>query len=449
MYHIDFTRYAGKRIQMAFISSSCKTASNNLIRLAEVSLNRLTTANYQATTCSWDDYEDDNFSISAYDLRVGTTEYQTYMRATKSGENDKYATMHLTVLRDTVISIQATVCEGTHYTDYNFDINNASVSRQYKQKLQGENACDSVVVLDLTVLPRLYTEVHETICHGGYYEFNGVKYYIPTVQTDILSSLTTGCDSIVTLVLTVNGMLNGAEEVHLCPGDAFEFGKFGSITEDGTYVDTIRTATGCDCIATVRIFTHQAQHTLLHSAVCEGEHFDKYNFSGLTASGVYHGRNDLKTIYGCASTVTLHFMVADASRMLRDSIAVNQLPYMLDDEEILPVGTAEGTYTREISLSCGKVTLTITVGEPTGLHSVFANTLAIAPNPVSVGQDIRILGTFAADAVVEVVSTTGARIYYAENVLSPVIIPGIHVAGAYLVTVTSDGQVFQSKLIVR
>lgn len=452
LYHLDMSRYIGKRIKVAFISASTSwPPANNSIRLAQVQLNTVRINRYAATICGYNDYEDENFSLDATTLHVdSTTVYEQYVQAAVDGVQDVYSIMALTVngIPETVISDK--VCEGEDYTNYNFAIRNCRTSNTYRQKLCGEGteACDSVVTLHLTVTPRLRQDVYETICQGNYYEFNGTKYYTATVHADTLSSLVSGCDSIVTLYLTVNSMLEGEHTEHLCQGGYIEFGKFGKITEAGTYVDTIKNTLGCDSLATLHVFTHEAAATISRAAICQGERYSKDNWTGLTVSGVYTNTN-LKTVYGCDSTVTLHLMVAGADMMMQDSIAVDQLPYVLDGEELLPVGTAEGVYTKEVTLLCGKATLTITVGEPTGLHSVFANTLAIAPNPVSVGQDIKVLGTFSSNAVVEVITTTGACIYRQENVQTPVIIPGLPIAGVYMVTITDNEQVFQTKLIVK
>ena len=446
LYTIDMTKYIGKQIQVAFINSSTKTATSNRIRMANISINTVITNAYPATVCHWNDYADDNFTIDAMNVAVGTTTFEKYTQAKLDGSSDTLDVLSLIVVANAEKEISATICEGEDYSNDNFDIKNATTSQIYKQKLTGVNTCDSIVVLNLNVLPRLYSTVEKTICQGDFFEFNGVKYYTNTTHTDTLYAVN-GCDSIVSLYLSVNAILAGETEEHLCPGESVEFGKFGTITAEGIYVDTVKNALGCDSVATLHVYTHKAAATTVHAAICQGSTYTGGVWSGLRDAGDYPSQQ--KTVWGCDSIATLHLMVVGEDMAIRDSIALDELPYILNDVELLPVGTTEGTYTENVDLSCGSVTLTIVVGEPTGLHSVFASSLAIAPNPVVVGQAIRVLGSFAADAVVEVVSTTGARIYRAGNVPSPVTIPGIPVSGTYLVTVTSNGQVFQSKLIVR
>lgn len=452
IYFVDMSQFVGKRIQIAFINSSIKTGSNNRIRLATVQLNKVFIDKYQSSICQWQDYKDDYFNIDAYDLKVGaTTTYETYTQTKLNGKQDTLVVLDLKVSPETTTTMTATVCEGADYTLDNFDIHNALSTNEYKQKLQNADGCDSIVSLTLNVTPRVRTQVEQTICQGDYYEFNGNRYYISTVHTDTLTSVVTGCDSIVTLYLTVNDILRGETDEHLCPGETVEFGKFGAISEAGKYIDTLKTALNCDSVATLYVYTHESAATTKRAAICQGDRYEDSYWAGLTKPGDYPTPH--KTVWGCDSIVTLHLMVANLDNsgkiVLVDSVEVGDLPYVLNDEELLPATATEGVYTRPIKLACGDAIITIVVGKPTGLNSVFATSLAIMPNPVMVGQDIQVLGSFDSDAVLEVISTTGTCVYRNTHLTNPIVIPGLPVAGAYLVTITSNGQLYQAKLVVK
>lgn len=445
LYAVDFSKYIGKQIQVAFISYTKETNTGNYIYLANVSINGTKISNYTATSCEWVDYVDENFVLDAYDVKPGEiTVYESYVQAKKATEADKYSTMTLNVLNSVTTTIDATICEGESYTLYNFNIPNATASGVYKQKLQGVNTCDSIVVLNLTVNPTLRQEVTESICQGDYYEFNGVKYYTSIIHSDTLTSQVTDCDSIVTLYLTVNEILTGEEEVHLCPDEFVEFGKFGKITEAGTYVDTIKNALLCDSAATLYVYLHANATATVRGAICQGESYSQDVWNGLTQAGDYPSEQE--TVWGCDSIVTLHLMVADANKTIYDNITSADLPYVLNGEELLPVGTTDGTYTKLIDLSCGTITAVITVGQVTDVNSVYQNSLALAPNLVTVGQETKVYGSFDEDAVLEVYHTTGALVYRSANTN---VVPGLPTAGVYMVTVKSNNQVFQSMLIVQ
>ena len=443
LYTINLSQYIGEQVKLAFVNNPLSVKSSNSIYLANIAINNVEITNYASSICQWCDYDDDNFSIDAYELVVGeTTSYTTYVQDEKV---DKYTSLTLTVDNAAQTSFEATICEGEDYMQNGFDIQNAIASGVYKQKHKGLNKCDSVVVLNLTVMPKLYTTVEETICQGNYYEFGGVKYYTSTIISDTLSSVVTGCDSIVSLYLTVNEILAGeAEDIHLCPADSIELGKYGLITEPGTYVDTLKTALLCDSVVTWNVFRHEAADTLIRAAICQGESYSQDVWVGLTQAGVYP--SEQKTVWGCDSIVTLDLLVAGADLTINDTIEVEELPYVLNGEELLPVGTEIGVYTKTINLSCGEATVVIMVGQLTDINSVFTNSLALAPNLVGVGQETMVYGSFASDAVLEVYHTTGALVYRSANTN---VVPGLPTAGVYMVTVKSNNQMYQSMLIVQ
>ena len=63
--------------------------------------------------------------------------------------------------------------------------------------------CDSVVTLELTVNPTYAYTIYDTLCNGDSLYFGGSYYNVTGTYID--SALTTeGCDSVVTLELTVN-----------------------------------------------------------------------------------------------------------------------------------------------------------------------------------------------------------------------------------------------------
>lgn len=454
-WYVDMTKYVGKNIKIAFYAESHTyqgVNTGNYLYLDNVQLNTFSKNEYSETICRWNDYADASFEIDAYDLIVGkTTTYDEYIASTKKGYPDKLTILNLTVECDTLTPLSATICEGSDYEENGFVIHNAKASDTYKRKLSGENKCDSIVELQLTVIPIIHINIEDTICQGAYYEFKGEKYYTNTTVTETFTA-STGCDSIVTLYLTVTPILEGeTEEVFLCPDSVYYFSeKYPALTEAGIYKDTIKNAKGCDSLIAVEIKNVPNEKTFIRAAICPNEKYDEYPFRGLSEAGDW--TSTLKTVYGCDSIVTLHLLVATATEeqtfVLNDSVSPENLPYVLNDEEILPVGTEEGVYTRTVNLNCGEATLVITVGNPQGINNTFVNSLAVMPNPAQVGEPIRILGTFD-DATVEVTSATGALVYTAQNLINPITIPGMPVAGVYLIRVRENGRIYQAKLMVK
>ncbi len=74
----------------------------------------------------------------------------------------------------------------------------------YEYKLASEWGCDSMVRVDLTVMPAYDVVIFDTACASVGYEFDGVTYI--ESGTYVIRKLTTeGCDSITTLNLAIKG----------------------------------------------------------------------------------------------------------------------------------------------------------------------------------------------------------------------------------------------------
>ena len=376
-WFIDLSKYNGQVIRIMFGTDVTQLkGSTGYIYLDNVQLNYYTKSANEASVCQWTDYADNDFTIDADNLNVGkTTVYEKFTQNVKENEKDKLARLTLTVTPMVEEFINATICEGTSYMESNFEIEKPK-SGTYRQKLQGTNTCDSIVTLNLTVLNKQFENVEKTICQGTYYEFNGEKYYTNTIVSDTLTG-SNGCDSIVTLYLTVNPILVGEmEEVFLCPGVTYNFSeKYPELSADGIYKDTIQNALGCDSVISVEIKNVPNESRFIRAAICQGEVYNDGVFAGLSRAGDYPSAQ--KTIYGCDSIVTLHLLVAQPTEQqtfaISDGIATEDLPYVLNDIELIPVGTVDGIYVRTIDLGCGEVTLTISVGDAQGINNVNAS----------------------------------------------------------------------------
>lgn len=366
-YFIDMTRYCGKQVQICFHSGSAQTGSSNALHIDNVQFNRYTTISYSAQNCQFEDFDNGDFTIDADDLLVGTTDYNTYIPTDQIMEKDRKITMRLNVAGSATKMLFDTICEGYPYRNYNFDFI-ASRSGTYKQKLQAANGCDSIVVMDLTVIPAQKSLIEATICYGAYYTFCGKDYFHSVVVTDTIESAI-GCDSIATLYLTVTPILEGSEDFWLCPGGEIELGTLGKITQAGIYVDTIKTESGCDSVATWTVHQATAGVEVRNRIICQGENYTDDIYRGLTKAGEYPVTT--QTEHGCDSTVILNLYVADGDGHVQINIPTEELPLVVNGEELLPAGTKDGYYEKPITVgSCGEVIAQITVGKASALDNI-------------------------------------------------------------------------------
>lgn len=454
-WYVDVSKYvnsyANKGVKFAFYMDSRLSGTGNYIYLDNVQINTYSKNQYASEVCRWEDYADDIFTFDAYDLTVGTTVYEHFVPADKAGVNDQLTVLSLTVNTDTTTYAERTVCEGTEFDELGFHIDSVGVSDTYKRKLIGANGCDSTSVLILHVIPTQRTDIEATICQGSYYEFKGVRYYTSTIVTETFEA-TTGCDSIVTLHLTVNDILRGEEEtVYLCPGDTYNFTeKYPALTEDGVYVDTVQTALGCDSVTSVRIVNVPSAQTRINALICEGESYNIYPFQGLRDQGDFDSH--LETSYGCDSVVTLHLLISNGEN-IEEHLTTDDLPYILNGVKMLDVNTEEGTYVRTLNLGCGLTTVIFTVGEPSALKTTFVNSLAVAPNPVKAGESVKVLSSFTAqqmqNLVVEVFDATGMLISRQQPTAEPIYVEPLPTAGVYMIRVIANGEIYQTKVVAQ
>lgn len=126
-------------------------------------------------------------------------------------------------------SFNATICDGDAY--YFGPTSSALLpytsNGSYPVTFLSEHGCDSVVTLNLNVLPIPTSTVTESICQGDSVVIGGQAFTATGNYPVTFTSVLTGCDSIVTLDLTVIPLPptpNLTSNSPLCGGDSLVFG---------------------------------------------------------------------------------------------------------------------------------------------------------------------------------------------------------------------------------
>ena len=159
-------------------------------------------------------------------------------------------------------NLTAAICEGSAYTENGFD---ASEAGTYTQNLQTVNGCDSIVTLTLTVNPVENTNLTAAICEGTTYTENGFNVNEAGTYTQNLQTVN-GCDSIVTLTLTVNPTYNITIDASINEGETYEENGFNE-SEAGTYVHTLQSEFGCDSVITLNLTVNSSLSDVVANAI--------------------------------------------------------------------------------------------------------------------------------------------------------------------------------------
>jgi hypothetical protein len=215
---------------------------------------------------------------------------------------DSIVTLNLTIAPLLEGTEEVSICQGQTYNFHGTDLDESGI---YTQMLTTDDGCDSLVTLDLTIEPALEETIEVEICQGSEYDFHGqILDEAGTYQAELTT--TEGCDSIVTLNLTIAPLLEGTEEVSICQGQTYNF-HGTDLDESGIYTQMLTTTDGCDSLVTLDLTIEPALEETIEVEICQGS---EYDFHGqiLDEAGSYVA--ELTTSEGCDSIVTLNLTIA-------------------------------------------------------------------------------------------------------------------------------------------
>ncbi len=270
---------------------------------------------------------------------------------------DSTITTNLTVLNPITSESSESICSNQTFS---FPWGGStSTPGDYMQTYTSVDGCDSVVTIHLSVSQSIQTSTNESICSGGSFNLPwggtaSVAGNYPHTYTSV-----SGCDSIATIILSITQGVSSNTNASICQGESFQFPWGGSASNAGDYPHTYQGVNGCDSIATIHLTIRQGTSSTTNASICQGA-FYQFPWGGsANAAGdyphTYTGEN------GCDSIATIHLTLTSAYYTeVNESIC--------DGETfVLPWGGYEGypgdyTYTYEASNGCDSVvTIHLTV----------------------------------------------------------------------------------------
>lgn len=176
-----------------------------------------------------------------------------------------------------------------------YTINNQTftISGVYTQTLTNTSGCDSIITLNLTIGGSTKAD---TITACGSYNWQGQTYSQSGNYTISLPG-TDGCDSILKLTLTIKNKAQTRIDTTICEGQ-----NYAGHTLSGTYVNTFVAANGCDSIRTLNLTVKPRSFSTVNATICEGE-----SYLGYSSNGSF--RDTLQSFNGCDSIRTLNLVV--------------------------------------------------------------------------------------------------------------------------------------------
>ena len=114
--------------------------------------------------------------------------------------------------------------------------------------------------------PTYTTAVSDSAC--GSYVWNGVEYSVSSIYSQTFTGAN-GCDSTVTVALTVLPVVETVIAATICNGETYEF-EGDVIDQSGTYTATYAAENGCDSTVVLNLEILPELVTDLEATICAG-----------------------------------------------------------------------------------------------------------------------------------------------------------------------------------
>ena len=312
-----------------------------------------------------------------------TYTWQGHTFGTTSGTFTETENVHTTLGCDSIVTMTVTVnpsypavndshtmCQGETYTWQGHTFGATAGTFTETENVHTTLGCDSIVTMTVTVNPSyLAVSDSHTMCQGETYTWHGHTFGATagtfTKTENVHTAL--GCDSVVTMTVTVNPSYPAVSDSHeMCQGETYTWQghTFGATAGVFTETETLHTANGCDSIVTMTVTVKPSYPAVSDShTMCQGETYTWQGHTFGAASGTFTETENVHTTLGCDSIVTMTVTVNPSyNKTDEKTICENELPYSWNGITFTAAGTQ--TVTLETVNHCDSVvTMTLNVLE--------------------------------------------------------------------------------------
>lgn len=245
--------------------------------------------------------------------------------------------------------------------------------------------CDSLVTLNLTVSSQLSSTTNLTICNNELpYSWNGLTINAPGTQTVSLVS-SSGCDSLATLNLTLANVVNSTDVQVACESFTWIDGiTYVSSTNTPQFIIAGGSSNGCDSIVTLNLTINQNATSVIDVEAC-GSYLAE-NGQTFNQSTVFSYTVPAQN--GCDSVITVNLTVFDDPVILITPPGVTTIEPG-DSQQLIATGALNYSWTPSTALSCSNcsspianptatTTYTVTGTDENGCTSTAQATISLA-----------------------------------------------------------------------
>ncbi|MGD9492342.1 MAG: endonuclease [Bacteroidales bacterium] len=250
---------------------------------------------------------------------------------------DSIYILELTVNPTYSTSENQAICQGSTYTWHGTTYSSPGV---YTKNYTTINGCDSTFTLNLTTIPTYAFSEDQSICEGETVTWQGTTYTTAGIYTKTYIS-SGGCDSTYTLNLEVNPEYSFTESHAICEGESYLW-QGTAYTTAGTYTRTYTSINGCDSILTLNLTVYPSYYFIDDHSICQGE---TYTWQGNTYASAGTYTKAYTTIHGCDSIYTLNLTVYPEYEFSENHAVCQGSSYIWHGTTYSSPGTYTKTYT--------------------------------------------------------------------------------------------------------
>lgn len=257
-------------------------------------------------------------------------------------------TLHLTIhhASSSIETVEACNSYTWHGNTYNHTTSTPSFSTT------GIGGCDSTVTLHLTIHNNSSSYADVSACNSFTW-IDGITYTSSTSAPTFTAQTIHGCDSVITLHLTINDSLFTIETIAACDSCAWHGTTYSASTETPTY--STSSVEGCDSIVTLHLTINHSSSSSDSITACDSYLWHGTTYTSSTITPTYHTTNAV----GCDSTVSLYLIINHSSSCSETITACDNYSW---HGTVFASSTNTPTYDTTNAVGCDSVvTLNLTI----------------------------------------------------------------------------------------